>query len=381
VSPGRNDPCPCGSGAKYKRCCLGRELEVERLVPELETAVEALAAEMWEHQREWCLSQFAAFYDGGVEEFGLLGPSAAERLEAHLWFLLDCPLPSGETPLWRARQDAAGRAIELLFRSELRAWRVEAVGDARAAHASCPVDGSRARLEFAREPAGRVVPGALLVARSVPLGPERWALLGSMPVVDPMAIDDFERLLSSLDAPRGELWSVHGGVLARAAWAWPEEREYTRDGELVAGSYVAFELDDEAAVSAVLDGDEELDRGAGFQPLDATRWRWRWMPPSPRGLDPGPGIRVEICAEDTDERPYVADIDVSDPGELWLSAPSRRRLRLAERLLRDRLGSLLGPVVRVGLDPPQITPRWKRERIDALLGRTAVQLRGARRAA
>ena len=22
---GRNDPCPCGSGKKYKKCCLGRE--------------------------------------------------------------------------------------------------------------------------------------------------------------------------------------------------------------------------------------------------------------------------------------------------------------------------------------------------------------------
>jgi uncharacterized protein YecA (UPF0149 family) len=24
---GRNDPCPCGSGKKYKKCCLGKELE------------------------------------------------------------------------------------------------------------------------------------------------------------------------------------------------------------------------------------------------------------------------------------------------------------------------------------------------------------------
>lgn len=24
--PGRNDPCPCGSGAKYKRCCLPKAL-------------------------------------------------------------------------------------------------------------------------------------------------------------------------------------------------------------------------------------------------------------------------------------------------------------------------------------------------------------------
>lgn len=22
---GRNDPCPCGSGKKYKQCCLGKE--------------------------------------------------------------------------------------------------------------------------------------------------------------------------------------------------------------------------------------------------------------------------------------------------------------------------------------------------------------------
>ena len=21
--PGRNDPCPCGSGKKFKRCCIG----------------------------------------------------------------------------------------------------------------------------------------------------------------------------------------------------------------------------------------------------------------------------------------------------------------------------------------------------------------------
>ena len=22
---GRNDPCPCGSGKKYKKCCLNKE--------------------------------------------------------------------------------------------------------------------------------------------------------------------------------------------------------------------------------------------------------------------------------------------------------------------------------------------------------------------
>lgn len=25
--PGRNDPCPCGSGKKFKQCCLGKKAE------------------------------------------------------------------------------------------------------------------------------------------------------------------------------------------------------------------------------------------------------------------------------------------------------------------------------------------------------------------
>ena len=27
---GRNDPCPCGSGVKYKKCCLGKDMQVNR---------------------------------------------------------------------------------------------------------------------------------------------------------------------------------------------------------------------------------------------------------------------------------------------------------------------------------------------------------------
>ena len=30
-SPGRNDPCHCGSGKKYKRCCLDHDRLMERL--------------------------------------------------------------------------------------------------------------------------------------------------------------------------------------------------------------------------------------------------------------------------------------------------------------------------------------------------------------
>jgi hypothetical protein len=381
VSAGRNEPCPCGSGAKYKRCCLNRELEVERLVSGLESAVEDLAADTWARDEDWCRTQFAEFYDGGLDAFGLLGPTDRELLEAHLWFLLDCPLATGETPLWRAQQEATGRAIELLSRSELRAWSVDAVLGPRLVSAVCPLGTGCARLELAREPAGELAPGAMLVARSVPLGPERWALLGAVPVVDPLVTEEFEQLLTSLDAPRAEIWRVHGGVLARAAWAWPEEREHTIDGELVTDTSVAYALLDVDAALRSLDSDPELDRGAEHQPFDALRWRWRWDPPAGRELEAERGVRVELCREDADARPYLADVEVTEDAELWLTAPTPRRLALARRLLADRLGPLLGPIVTVHSDPPEITPRWKRRRLEAMFHRMAPGLRRARSAA
>jgi hypothetical protein len=39
---GRNEPCPCGSGKKYKKCCLRKDLEAERLQGEAERAAAAV---------------------------------------------------------------------------------------------------------------------------------------------------------------------------------------------------------------------------------------------------------------------------------------------------------------------------------------------------
>ncbi len=194
------------------------------LIAELEATVAALGEHTRLAEPDWCLDRFAEFYDGGIAAFGNDGPSPEEALEAYLWFVHDCPLPTGETPLWRLRQRSPGRAVELLARSELRAWRLESVADACNLTALCPLGTGRVRLEAARSPAGQLGPGAIVVARSVPLGPERWALLGRAPVVEASVAAEFQALLASLHAPRGEFWRVHGGVLARAATAWPGER-------------------------------------------------------------------------------------------------------------------------------------------------------------
>jgi len=33
TKPGRNDPCSCGSGKKYKRCCLAKDEEADAHSP------------------------------------------------------------------------------------------------------------------------------------------------------------------------------------------------------------------------------------------------------------------------------------------------------------------------------------------------------------
>ena len=41
VAIGRNDPCPCGSGKKYKQCCLGKEPppRISAVMDELRAAI------------------------------------------------------------------------------------------------------------------------------------------------------------------------------------------------------------------------------------------------------------------------------------------------------------------------------------------------------
>ena len=47
AGPGRNDPCPCGSGQKYKRCCLARDQAADSAA--MAQAAQARAAEAARH--------------------------------------------------------------------------------------------------------------------------------------------------------------------------------------------------------------------------------------------------------------------------------------------------------------------------------------------
>ena len=105
----------------------------------------------------------------------------------------------------------------VLGRAELRAWHVENSDAPGLWHGRCPLGSGQALVCWSRAPRRAVDAGTFVVARSLPVGPGRWVLLGRPAVVGVERAPAFERLVQSLRAPRGEFWRVHGGVIARAA--------------------------------------------------------------------------------------------------------------------------------------------------------------------
>jgi hypothetical protein len=153
-------------------------------------------------------------------------------------------------------------------------------------------------------------------------------------------------------------------VLSHAAWAWPEVRDCTAEGEVLHDAHVTFEVADLLGAEAALDADLELDRVEVWSYDDSITWRWRWDPPAARCPPPEPGVRLELCQEEADEIPYLATVTLSrDRAELFCLAPTPARLGLAQRLLAERLGDLLGAAGSVRIAPPEVTPRWKRLRL------------------
>lgn len=95
---GRNAQCPCGSGAKYKRCCLRREHESRLDV--------ARAEAVWERMQDWALEQF---HDELLDALGdhfddrRIGTSECPVMDDDLsaalsWLLIDRPLTDGGGP-------------------------------------------------------------------------------------------------------------------------------------------------------------------------------------------------------------------------------------------------------------------------------------------
>jgi hypothetical protein len=208
---GRNDPCPCGSGKKYKKCCLvaaatapsGAWTQAER-----QSALIALARFAWRHEfdgdRAVAEDRFWGAALDLVPEAGR--PEVLEQGEAFFqdWFTTDCRLASGYTliDLFLEREGRRLRSGELRYLerarlTHLRPYEVLAVRPDEGldlwdlwAHKRIPV---KERLATRQ-----VVQWSVLAAR-VMIGPDGVPVLDGAPYLyPPRAKDDIVKEMRSL---------------------------------------------------------------------------------------------------------------------------------------------------------------------------------------
>lgn len=90
---GRNDPCPCGSGKKYKQCCLGTEVRTPRET--VSTPDEAIAWLERHHGEALAMEIRHGFVetleDEDLQKLDELPPELAERFAINLndWLLAE----------------------------------------------------------------------------------------------------------------------------------------------------------------------------------------------------------------------------------------------------------------------------------------------------
>ncbi|MBN1945269.1 MAG: SEC-C domain-containing protein [Bradymonadales bacterium] len=117
---GRNDPCPCGSGLKYKKCCARKD-EIEHRVAEHIRQVDEVLDEQATVYRVWCewrkakeMADFNFLYDLIAKDCPLNGQFADRTA-----FLTACDdgtdqIPSGEPARFKTLRIIDGQEAFLL---------------------------------------------------------------------------------------------------------------------------------------------------------------------------------------------------------------------------------------------------------------------------
>ena len=289
---GRNDPCPCGSGKKYKKCCLGRDREVSLSKPALVPPPSSSVASSRP------VPSLAPQYQNPVGPTPAGAPEPpeppdpiAERGDA---FWREFESQKGEARIavfLRALEDAEAMDDELAFEM-LRVLHADGVasGD-RARFAAC-VDALRERRPEAFDKSGQYYLSWLLLDA---LAQGRQELVASL--ARELAaragrdIDAFNRSAESL-AYHGQL-----GVLVEALRiAWPLVKS---SGKVVPWGITAFS-----------------DRGFSYEIYDYLEHADAPDPDDPALLD-----RLRFFIEDANEdylRGFIADLTGSS-GREWKS--------------------------------------------------------------
>jgi hypothetical protein len=306
TATGRNDPCPCGSGRKFKRCCLGKDGSVGQpfTMAERESALTELFH--FAHRPEFEAEHDVADGEFWEDRLDDLSDEEAEELEAldpderayHLWFAFDFVLESGRTvaDLFLEREGSRLRTGEREYLERMRHThlRLYEVVEVRPDEGLRLVDlWTEERLWVRERLATRqLVRWDLVAVRTMP-GAEGDLVLEGVPYV--FAAGDREELLAELrdahraflrKSPRGDLsdFFKQAGALFHQLWLDytalpPVPAILTPEGDPVELATVAFDVRDGAAVARALAGHADLET------QDDGSYVWTEPEPGPGDTD------------------------------------------------------------------------------------------------
>jgi SEC-C motif-containing protein len=284
---GRNDPCPCGSGKKYKRCCLGKDApalgawtagerdsalaSLMRFSRRTELDGDRAAAELafWGKRLErMTLAQARETMDFEQSRFGF-----------HEWLVFDCPLHGGGTIVERFLARAGGglrsgerRYLERMRLSHLRPYEVQAVQRDEGLDLLDLWANKRVRVRE-RLATHQLVQWDVLAARVI-LGPEGEPVLDGSPYLYParekeVILRVLRRLGRSLRGklPRGDeaTFFKNIGMVFHDLWLEliaqrPLPTSVTPEGDEVVLCRTIFDVRDRVALERALANHPELER-------------------------------------------------------------------------------------------------------------------------
>jgi hypothetical protein len=355
----RNSPCPCGSGRKYKRCCLAEEKRVARAA-RFDDAV-------GRRIQDWTSKVASEQVDAALEEFA--GPDRTMDDDDvqifSAWFHNDRRLPSGGTPAERyaARDDLPSDEREAASRiaaARLGLYRVLAVEPGRWIALADIVCGARVRVQSAN------------VSREA----VRWdILLGRVMVGEPQSLWGPVRLFKPDDEPEllAELRRLAGvggdgsdeGMDLSAAFtdgalelmrfrppSWDVEPSFfTPEGDPMAHCQATWRVHEPVPARKRIRAFGGLAPGDPCE-IEITVPRDRLLPEDRPPLPEGALVIQTEYIGDSDEIP-IATVRL-DGRELHVEAMSKERFDLAIEAVDTDFGDIAEPVER------DVTPIEKR---------------------
>lgn len=385
--PRRNDPCPCGSGRKYKKCCLPkadaaraaarpRDTPRERVMPQL---MRFAYSQQFDGDHLIADTMFWADYldDLDDEEAGELVASDDAEVKYNAWFIWDLFIEDNETIADRFLQqkgrslDPDERAyIERMRRSCLSLYQVEAVERGRGVTL---LDLLTRETVFVHEVLGseQMVQSDLVGARVVPDARGLAMFEGGLYLYD---VADKGDLLADLKryrrrylrrvpgADRVEFFKRHGMIfhywwLDRVVLR-PPPRMMTTDGDAMMFVRSVLDIADPAAVIAALDSrpDVEPDDEDGVYTWGEQDGRMRRILATLRLEADRLGVETMSRNRDARCREWLAAI----PGVTFRATALESPVALLERARRE-------PKAPAGLPElaPEIKAQIEREMMDA----------------